>query len=275
MNGTKNDMWKISLTLAIVFIGLNFSGLLFAQEKTPPKDLALKGRQLLFVDKAAEYSVVVSNPSDAQREDTRVVLYLPKHLNFIGSNRYETITPPKKKSPESITWNLGTLDPGKKGVIRFKVQAVKPGKMPLRFELSDSSKDTPQKATFVPRSIGEARLQLSSYDTEDPAAVGAHTIYVVEVRNVGSAPATTVKLDFKLPKEMKFVSAQANAGLSHTLQGDTVQFATRPILGPDQKMTYRIKCNVLKIGASKALSTLTYDQFDKPIFDEEGTSCYE
>ena len=48
-----------------------------------------------------------------------------------------------------------------------------------------------------------------------------------------------------------------------------------PILQPGEKPVYKVVCKVIKAGSARHAAILTYDEFDKPMIDEEGTSCYE
>ena len=61
----------------------------------------------------------------------------------------------------------------------------------------------------------------------------------------------------------------------HSFKNGKVVFAPVPILQPGEKAVFKIVCKAVKTGTARNTATLKYDQFDKPIHDEEGTSLYK
>jgi hypothetical protein len=55
--------------------------------------------------------------------------------------------------------------------------------------------------------IGIEAMHISIYDTEDPVQVGKTTMYVIEVRNVGTANCR-LNCTSRIPEEMEYVKAE-------------------------------------------------------------------
>ncbi|WDP90887.1 MAG: hypothetical protein HUN04_14770 [Desulfobacter sp.] len=274
MNRIKNTRWKHAITVASFLIVISLPCLLMAQDTPTPESLSLKGPRILTIPNTADYSIVVFNADKKSKENTEVLLYLPKNLKIIGATHKGTLTPPKGDRPTTITWPLGSIAPGKQIKIKFRVQATKRGNALIDATCVDSTQTTPIKVSTTTMIIGVPNIQMSCFDTEDPVAVGKNTTYVLEIQNAGSSPGTNIKIDYQIPEQMTFVSANIPPGLKYTSEGNLVKFSHYPILEAGKKITYRIVCKVIDEGSAKSKATLTYDQSEKPMFEEETTSCF-
>lgn len=280
MNRVQNIMRDISIILASLLMVLSIPGLLLAQDKPAPKPFSVKGPRMLIIPGTGDYSIIVVNSENMSKDDTRVVLHLPQNLKYIGSTHQGTVTPSKGGAPTVVTWQLGNIAPGQQIEIQARVQAVKTGRVSLDAECLDATRTTPIKASSVARIIGVPHLNLSTYDTEDPVAVGKNTTYVFEVLNDGSSPATNITVWYQVPEQMKFVSARTAAGLKYVAEGNTVKFTTAPILQPGEKITYRIVCKVMDVNKimdvdlRTGMAFLRYDQSTELFGDKEGTSIF-
>jgi uncharacterized repeat protein (TIGR01451 family) len=111
-----------------------------------------------------------------------------------------------------------------------------------------------------------------TYDTNDPVAIGEQTTYVIEPKNEGDGICTNIRLVNIIPKEMAFVSASGPS--QYQVKGQKIYFAPIAKLKPDEKLIYQITCRAISEGNAKNEARITYDQFEKQIIDEEGTSVY-
>jgi uncharacterized repeat protein (TIGR01451 family) len=280
MNSVKNIMRNISIILASLLMVLSIPNVLLAQDNPAPKPFSLKGPRMLIIPDTADYSIIVFNSEDMSKEDTRVILNLPQNLKYIGSTHQGVVTPSKGDAPTIVTWQLGDMAPGQQIEIKTRVQAVKTGRVSIDAECLDATRTTPIKTSSVARIMGVPHLRLSTYDTEDPVAVGNNTTYVFEVLNDGSSPATNIAVWYQVPEQMEFVSAEAATGLKYVAEGNTVKFTTAPILQPGEKITYRIECKVMDVNKvmdvdlRTGMAFLRYDQSPELFGDKEGTSIF-
>lgn len=274
MNRVKNIMCKNSIIVLSILMGLIIPDLLTAADKPASKPFSIKGPRMLKISEIAHYSITVFNSGKNSKKDTRVVLRLPQNLKYIGATQKGAVTPSKGRTPSTIAWQLGTIDPGKQSIITLRVQAEKSGKISIEAECSDSTKSKPVKASTATSIVGVPHIKMGCYDTEDPVEVGKNTTFVLEIMNDGSSPCTNINIEYQIPEQMKFVSARVPPGTKYSAEGNTVKFASYPILSPGQRLTYRIVCNVIDEGSAKGKATLTYDQGQTPLTDIEGTSCF-
>jgi uncharacterized repeat protein (TIGR01451 family) len=280
MNRVKKIMRNISIILASLLMVLSIPNVLLAQDHPAPKPFSLKGPRMLIIPDTADYSIIVFNSEDMSKEDTRVVLNLPQNLKYIGSTHQGVVTPSKGDAPTIVAWQLGNMTPGQQIEIKARVKAVKTGRVSIDAECLDATRTTPIKASSVVSIMGVPHLNLSTYDTEDPVAVGKNTTYVFEVLNDGSSPATNITVWYQVPEQMEFVSAKTAAGLKYVAEGNTVKFTTAPILQPGEKITYRIVCKVMDVNKvmdvdlRTGMAFLRYDQSPELFGDKEGTSIF-
>lgn len=280
MNRVKKIMRNNLMILASLLMVVGMSGLLLAQDNQAPNSFSVKGPRMLIIPGTGDYTISVSNSETTRQEDTRVILHLPDNLKYVGSTHQGEVTPSKDGAETIITWPLGNVGPGQHIEIKARVQALKTGRASIDAEYFDATHTAPVKASAVARIIGVPHLKLSTYDTEDPVAVGNNTTYVFEVLNDGSSPATNITVWYQVPEQMELVSAKASSGLTSAAEGNTVKFTTAPILQPGEKITFRMVCkvmdvnNVMDVDLRTGMAFLRYDQSTELFGDKEGTSIY-
>jgi len=228
------------------------------------------GRQM-FLRRTAKFKITVTNNGDADALDVNLVDNIPNGLEYISSDPSGSFKAASGEQQARVFWKLGNITPGQTVEINLELRGVRIG------VFRNTAKATSEGKTFEAfadvRVRGVSAMHLSTYDTEDPVEIDNQTVYVIEARNEGTNPCTNVKLTNEIPEEMEFVSAQGPS--EFTREGSQVIFAPHPILQPGDKLVYRVVCRGIAAGSAKNRATLRYDQFQKPIIDEEGTSVYK
>ncbi|BBM87176.1 hypothetical protein UABAM_05579 [Candidatus Uabimicrobium amorphum] len=105
--------------------------------------------------------------------------------------------------------------------------------------------------------------------------LGQQTIYVVTVRNEGTSAITNVTLRNSIPQQMEFIKAEGPSNFTFYANSGKLESHSVAILQPGEKLTYKIVCKAIKEGSAKNTARVKYDQFNKEIIDEEGTSLYQ
>jgi len=243
----------------------------------PDIKLTKKGSSLIFLNKPANYTIVITNDGDGSAKEMVLVDTLPKHLDYITSTPRGVFRPAKDNQLATLTWKLGDIPAKKEITIDLQVRANQTGRCTNSAKLRSDSQEPPAiqplEASCDTNIQGVAAMAINSYDTEDPVEIGKQTIYVIETRNEGTSPCTNVKMTDTLDDEMEFVSA--NGPVPFKVEGNKISFEPVPILQPGEKLTYKIVCKAVKEGSAKNHAELIYDQFQKPIIDEEGTTVYK
>lgn len=193
------------------------------------------------------------------------VTYIIPHLTDYISSKPMAIFNTRKRS---LTWKFSTKHKKIKILLRANKGGRAVGKVILR---SEHGEERRKIRTTIQR-CGLA-MHMNSYDTEDPVKIGKMTIYVIEVRNEGTNPATKISLCNIVSDKMKFISAKGVT--PYRIYQNEVVFDKFPILQPGEKIVYRIACKAIKKGNAKNTARLKYLQFDRAIIDEEGTIIYE
>lgn len=233
--------------------------------------LGIDGPQLVYQGKSITYTIAMINITKEILKDVILRAEIPSGFQWLAE---KGIFSTGKPGPVNLKWNVGDLEPGQTKTYSFESLAKSEGTFIITAEGSTSStRDFPVKASITTNVRVLPVMHISTYDTEDPVQVGKQTTYVVEIRNEGTAPCTNIKIESKIPEQMEFVSAAANVSFKN--KGNTVTFDAVPILQPGERLVYKVVCKVIKAGSARHAAILTYDEFDKPIIDEEGTSCYE
>jgi uncharacterized repeat protein (TIGR01451 family) len=242
------------------------------QQKELPA-LGIDGPTLAYPRRSITYTVTAINTTKEVLKDLILRAQIPQGLQW--STPFPLSEGGRKiNGPVGIKWRFDNLEPGQTRTASFEVLAESAGVFIITAELSTSSTQEPlNQASITTKVLGLPAMHISTYDTEDPVQVGKQTTYVVEIRNEGTAPCTNIKIESKIPEQMEFVSATANVSFKN--KGNNVTFDAVPILQPGEKLVYKVVCKVIKAGSARHAAILTYDEFDKPIIDEEGTSCYE
>jgi uncharacterized repeat protein (TIGR01451 family) len=246
--------------------------------KGPDLRISMEGPRSVFLHQSLIYRIVVRNEGEGSAKMIELLGTLSSNLDYVSSKPQGVFKLSKGDAPSTGSWQLQEILPGEKIEIELTVRAKALGRCRSSVKLFSRATETPQVPpleAFADLDIrGVPAMHISTYDTEDPVEVGKTTIYVIEVRNEGTAPCTGIEMTSVVPEGMEFVKADG-PGVSWKFEKGQVVFDTVPILTPGQKLVYKIQCKALKPGSAKHRAILKYDQFATSIVDEEGTSLYQ
>jgi len=128
-------------------------------------------------------------------------------------------------------------------------------------------------------------LHNSTYDTEDPITVATdnvhvidgdgrpmsnQTVYVIELRNEGTADCSDIVMESCLGDKMEFVAAQGPT--TYNTKENITLFDPVPILHPGEKLTYKVTGRAIKVGYAKHKATIKCKELDDAIICEEPTT---
>lgn len=241
--------------------------------------LSNEGPRTCYVHRNISYKIIVENVGDRTGKNIEVIDTLPELMEYVESTPSGSFAPKTEDKPATVTWQLGDIAPKGKLEIILNVRAKSAGRCVNSVKLLSKSDDppaiSPLEAVAETTILTIPAMHISTYDTEDPVEVGKETIYVVEIRNEGTSDCTGVKIKSAIPAEMELI--KADGPTSYKLDDKTKEVVFEPValLHPGEKRTYKMTCKTVNAGSAKHTATLTYDQFERPIIDEEGTSCYK
>jgi uncharacterized repeat protein (TIGR01451 family) len=116
---------------------------------------------------------------------------------------------------DTITWNLGTQNPGASGDVHFTVRTNAPlanGTVITNTATVDSAETDPAISASASVTVTSAPvLTILKTDSPDPVAAGANLTYTLQWSVGGNSPATNVVITDPIPANTTFVSAD-NSG---------------------------------------------------------------
>ena len=120
---------------------------------------------------------------------------------------------------------------------------------------------------------GIATVNIEVRDEVDPLQAGSQAVYLVTVRNQGTAAATNIKLVCKLESGMAYVES---TGSSKGVEGGgRITFETVPELAAKQGLTWRVVVTGENAGDHRFTVEVTADQLDRPVQAAESTRFFE
>ncbi len=230
----------------------------------------------LFLFKDHTFFIAISNKNKCPVKELSISTLIPQEMDYIRSSPSALYSRAKKKNKKNnVVWRLAHLAPKTTAVFQLKLRA----KLVSRCHLEIKCVGKVEKLTLTkhvmskPFRISGVGHRLGMvYDTDDPIAIGEQTTYVIDLVNEGTGICTGLLVVNTIPKEMRFVSASGPS--KYTVKGQEVHFVPIAKLKPFEKLVYKITCQAISEGNAKNEVRFTYDQFEKPIVDEEGTSIY-
>jgi uncharacterized repeat protein (TIGR01451 family) len=229
---------------------------LIAIEKDGPARVSL-GREVT-------YRIVVSNKGNAPVNQLVVTDTIPETSAFVSASDNGTF------AEGVVSWNPGSMAPGKQRELKVTVRARQIGTMVNRARANAANCPTvSDDATTVVE--GVAALLMEVVDSPDPVLVGDNTTYTVTITNQGTAPGRNVVVKALLEDEQTFVSADgASAAVK---QGDETVFA--PVnLAPGASAVWTVTARANAAGDVRFKSSVTADGFGRPIEETEATTLY-
>ena len=119
---------------------------------------------------------------------------------------------------------------------------------------------------------GIGALLLEVGDRADPVEVGDQALYEIRVTNQGSANVTNIRIECTLPEGQQFVSG--NGPTQASANGPSVKFAPVESLGAREHVVFRVTVKSTGKGDVRFKVTMTSDQLDTPVTENESTFMY-
>lgn len=236
-------------------------------------DISLESETCFLVHHTAVFTIKAFNPQQTAANDITVTLSFPAPLSYIASVPMAIC---QHRRPSCLFWHLPTI-PAQSGTsinVRLQATAIA-NPAEVTATLIHNPSKLKKRASATVRLYGIPAMHISIYDTEEPVEVGSQTVYVTEAWNEGTSPCTGIRMTSRIPEEMEFVSAQGPTPYRYDAGQRQVIWEEVTIVPPGAKLKYHVVCKAIQPGSAKYAVTLSYDQFDRPLVDEEGTSLYD
>jgi uncharacterized repeat protein (TIGR01451 family) len=249
--------------------GLSDQAQTTVQVQQPQVSLTIAGPRTRYKDRQADFDLEVSNPGDLPLANVVLRDRLPPELAFLSATEGGQIAGPE------VVWNLGTLPPREKRVVRLstRAQSLSTAAVQVAVVTSNGLRREAQAALEI---LGAPGTRLEARPMNNPVEIGKNVSYVINVSNTGSAAAKQVEIRAMLPAELKVLAGKGPSG--HNIAGQVLTFG--PVdCEPNQTLEYTIECQALRPGDVRVrmeLRTPTHpDTATEPIFQEVSTRLYD
>lgn len=233
----------------------------------PKLELGIEGPRLRYLERQATYKVQVQNTGNAMAKGIRLVVYLPRGLQFNSAANDGTYFPEQ----HSVEWYLEELNAGRSATTELTVLPVQEGDFVLRMHGTAAR----VRADAIDKKVqveGQSELYFSIADDNDPIERDGLTTYIVKVSNSGARPDSDVSLIVELPEGASV--EQVHAPVDYRVEGRTVVFAPIANLQPRDQQTYRLSVRHTREGLLLTRVQLKSRNRPVAVSKEESTEVY-
>jgi len=233
----------------------------------PQLEVRVEGPRRRYLEREANYQLVLSNPGTAPARQVDLIAYLPPGWRFLGANNAGVYD----ESQRAVHWRLEELPVAETGVVELAAMPIAPGQQSLRVRATAERGATAEVEQPVVVD-GIAAIHFQAADLVDPVEVGGETTYEIRVVNQGSKASNNVRGAVLFPPEIKPVAAEGPA--SHAVEASRVLFEALPRLAPKADTTYRVRAVGVRPGDARVQVQLMTDEMEAPVSKEESTRVY-
>lgn len=242
--------------------------------------LQMKGPQVRYLNRRADWEILVKNPGRIPLRNVIVKSLLPDELDFVRADENGLL------EGRDVVWNLGELKGGESRVVRVSTICRRMGDRILHRAIVVAEPMTDAGAvTQVAGKIIQAEdrilldvrglpaFRLNVQGERNPLAVGERTRYRIEVINQGTLRGKDVEIVATLPAEMKFINASGPS--VHTVENQRIVFAQRDGLQAKEKWIYEIEAEAIKTGDARLKVDLRAATLSSPVSEEQSTTIFK
>ena len=233
----------------------------------PVLDLEIAGARNRFLERRADYRLIVANKGNASAHNVALELALPRAAQFVSTNQsgvYDAAT-------HTVHWALEELPAQEAGEIELVVMPAEKGEHSLRF--TGTGESNLQAEAVLPMSIdGIPAITFDIIGDSNLVEVGKDVVYEIRVVNRGTKAAENVRVRAVLPEGMPFVRAE---GGRFQASGGTIQFESIPLLAPRSENVYRLSARSQTEGDHRINVQVISDDLRSPITKEESTRVFK
>jgi len=214
-------------------------------------------------------TITIGNDGDGPAARTIAELKLPAGATYIDSTVKDTTL---AVSDGVLVWNAGSVEPGQEATLAIRLRAELAAPVSYTGSVNAHGAEKLILAGDVEQ-YGIATVDIDVRDEVDPLEVGTNAVYLVSVRNQGTAAATNIRVVCKLEEGMLFVeSTGASEGKA---EADGIVFATVEELAAKATLSWRIVVEGQKEGDRRFHVEVSADQLDRPVDASESTRFFK
>lgn len=235
----------------------------------PSLDVAIQGREMLYLDRKTTFVIKVTNSSAAPAGNVNVSDVLPPGFKFISASDQGQ----HDISLRSVSWYLGDLAANESKEVKVELQAIEVGEH-LQRASATGARGASAEGQLGTRVEGVSALAMEVRDLDNPVELNADTGFDVHVVNSGTKMETGLVLVCTLPEKMEFKDAVGPGGLKYSVSGREIIFEAIPKLAPRADVIFRVNVRGTAPGDHRFRAMLKAEGLNSPIVREETTKVY-
>ena len=212
--------------------------------------------------------LTVGNDGDGPARSTIASFTLPAGATFVDSDAAKDV----EINANHLSWNAGTIEAGKQATVAIRLRAATADMAEFVGSVRAHGADAMDLKATVEQ-FGIATIEIEIRDEVDPLQAGTDVVYIVSIRNQGTAAATNIKLVCNLDDGMGLVDATGPS--DGAAAGTQIVFEPVAELAPKATLSWRIVVSSTKEGDRRFRVEITTDQLDRPVEETESTRIFE
>ncbi|MFN0199146.1 MAG: hypothetical protein ACKVT0_20545 [Planctomycetaceae bacterium] len=233
----------------------------------PQLTITRNGPKRRTLGRSAVYSNTVFNEGASAVRKVTIEETVPEGMEFVEASDGGTY-----HSQEGlVVWKFDELQPAASLTVSVVLMPRERGTMASKVRAVDS-RNIPVDVASTTEVIGHPSLSIDSTALEGPINVGEDVAFRVQIRNRGTAPATSLEVKMKIPPGLKFVTARGLTADNKT--ENQVHFVPVEQLLPDKNLEFELVFEASEAGDSRVQLEVRTDQMKRPLTREEAVVVF-
>lgn len=229
--------------------------------------VSIRGPEFQYAGTDATFEIEVTNPGNATAKNIQFAAILPPGADYLDSDSGGQLSADKAK----IQWNLASLQPGGKHVVRVKYALAQVGQNRSQVTATADG-DLQTSGMMITAVAAVADLKLDVRDPRVPIRVGDAASYEIHIRNRGTKAAEDVEVAAFFSDGIEPVDVE---GAPHRIGRGEVAFDAIRSIAPGAEIVLKIKA-VADVGGTHVFrAEVKCKTLETSLAAEETTRFYE
>lgn len=218
--------------------------------------LTRSGQNRIYVDRPVVFTNNIRNDGNADVKQVRIAEVVPAGMELLEASDGGRFDPVQR----AIVWDLGVLPAGTETAVSSKLVARTTGTLQAKVTATGPAGSTASVKADVDV-VGRPELQIETVSRTGVVAVGDRLTSKIQLKNHGSAPASNVKLNIRLPRELKLVEVR---GGQYSLRDNVIAFETVNAIGPKETAAFELVMEAVAEADAQMNLEISADHLSKP-----------
>ncbi|MDG2127747.1 MAG: hypothetical protein P8K08_07110 [Fuerstiella sp.] len=230
-----------------------------------------RGPKRRYVGRVGVYENVVTNETNFDATDAKVVELVPDGMRFISADnggRYDADT-------SSVTWAIARIGAGRQKLLQIELMPTSAGSRESTVTILENAgfRSDDYVSTTVVEDLHNVSADISQLG--GPVAMGETFGFTVTIDNRGTADATDVELTIDVPEEIQVVGAGSSSVQAKLLAGNVVQYNVIVRIQPGKEQAFQIKMTGARpVSNGVVKAKVRYRQMQEPLVVSESVTVY-